>query len=101
MKERYEKFFEMVKVGQINGLIIEVYTDHDPAHFHVTKKDKFEVRLNLKNMEILSYKWQKDGSEISSTELKKISRWLKDKYKNKNITNKDAIEIFWDGMNSN
>jgi hypothetical protein len=99
MVKRYERLQEMAKVGIVNDLTIEVYTDHNPPHFHVTKKDKFEVRIDINTLEILSYKWQRSNAKLSSKDLDIIEKWLKMKYKNKNITNKDIIEIFWDSMN--
>ena len=98
--EKYQPLFEMAKVGEIDDLIIQVYTDHNPPHFHVIKKDAFEVRISIKTVDIINYKWQKGNKEISTSELKKISKWLKSNYKNKQITNRDAVEMFWDGMNS-
>lgn len=98
-KRGYQSLFEMAKVGEIDDLTIEVYNDHAPAHFHVIKKDKYEVRISIKDLTILSYKWQNKNAELSSSDFKKIKKWLKQKFKKREITNKDAIEIFWDGMN--
>lgn len=98
--KNYQPLFEeMARVGQVDDLIIDVYTDHTPAHFHVTKKDRYEVRIDIETLNVISYKWQKSGATITSSELKKIGKWLTMKFRNRSITNKDAIEIFWDGMN--
>jgi hypothetical protein len=95
-----EKFFEMAKVGSIKDLEIQVYTDHKPIHFHVIKKDYFDVRVSIDTLKVISYKWQKSGKEISPSELKAISKWIElPNSKNKKITNKEAIELFWDSMN--
>jgi hypothetical protein len=98
--KKYQPLMEMAKVGIINDLTIEVYTDHNPPHFHVTKKDKFEARMDIKTLDVISYKWQKGNSEISASEINKISKWLDKKYPGKDITNKDLIGIFWKSMNN-
>jgi len=101
-KEKYQRFFEMATIDRIDDMIITVYTDHLPKHFHVIKKDQYEARLDLNTLKILSYKWQNDDKKISSKDLKKINQWLKIKNKKqKNISNKQAIEFAWDIMNDN
>lgn len=99
-KERYQRFFEMATIDKIEDMTISVYTDYLPKHFHVIKKDQFEVRLSINTLKVMSYKWQIDGKEITSKDLKKIQQWIKDKNrKQKNISNKQAIEFAWDIMN--
>lgn len=103
MEEKYKRKFklqEMAHVGNINQLSIDVYTDHEPIHFHVTKKDEFEVKIDFYTLKVLGYKWQKNGKEISSKEMKDLKKWLNEKSdKNKKITNYEGIKFFWDGMN--
>ena len=48
--------------------------DHNPLHFHIIKKDKFEVRIILKTLKVHSYKWQNKGEEISSDDLKLVEK---------------------------
>lgn len=94
------RFFEMATIDKIEDMTISVYTDYLPKHFHVIKKDQFEVRLSINTLKVMSYKWQIDGKEITSKDLKKIQQWIKDKNrKQKNISNKQAIEFAWDIMN--
>lgn len=45
--ERYQRFFEMATIDRIEDMTISVYIDHLPKHFHVIKKDQFEVRLDI------------------------------------------------------
>ena len=48
----------------------------------------------------MSYKWQIDNKEMSSKDIKKNQQWIKSKNKKqKNISNKQAIEFAWDIMN--
>lgn len=97
---RKRKLIEMANIGTINDLTVQVYTDHLPKHFHVVKKDKFEVRLSIKDLSILSYKWQKNNSEITAKEIDKIKEWLdKANSKDKSLTNKKAILFAWKIMN--
>jgi len=99
--ELYQPFFEMAFAGRVDDLIVNVFTDHLPTHFHILKKDHYEVRIGIDDLKILSYKWQKDGEEISSKDLKKVKEWLKQKNKKKKaITNKDNIELIWDALNN-
>ncbi len=98
--KKYEdkvKLQEMAYIDTVKGMKIEVYTDHNPPHFHVTKIDNFEVRLSIKNIKVLSYKWQKSGKEISSKELDAIKIWYHSK--KKNIPNEQKVKMFWDGLN--
>lgn len=98
--ERYQQFFEIASIGIIKDLKIEVYTDHSPIHFHVTKKDSYEVRIDFKTLKILSYKWQKNGKEISSLDIKKLEIWLSQKnLKNNKMTNREAILFAWKLLN--
>ena len=103
MTEHYQKKFkleEMAHAGNVGQLSIDVYTDHNPPHFHVTKKDEFEVKISIKNFKIIDYKWQKNNKEISSKELKDLIKWIHTPYhKNKKVTNLEAIQMFWDSMN--
>lgn len=58
------------------------------------------MRLDINTLEIISYKWQIDNKEMSSKDIKKIQQWIKSKNrKQKNISNKQAIEFAWDIMN--
>ncbi len=103
-KEYYEQqdnlLIEMANIDTIDQLKINVYTDHLPIHYHVIKKDEFEVRIKLSDNSIMSYKWQKDSKEISSKEMKDLKKWLKKKNKDvKGINNKDAILFSWKTMN--
>jgi hypothetical protein len=98
--ERYQRLFGMATIDRIEDMTISVYTDHLPKHFHVIKKDQFEVRLDINTLKIMSYKWQIDNKEMSSKDIKKIQQWIKSKNrKQKNISNKQAIEFAWDIMN--
>jgi len=104
MEEKYEpyqkRFTEMAHIGEVDELKIDVYTDHNTPHFHVTKKDWFELQISIKDRNILSYKWQKNGKEISSKEFKNLSKWLDSPYpKNKKVTNAETIQISWDILN--
>lgn len=97
----YERLFkEMAYAGTVNKLRIEVWTDHNPPHFHAVKKDSFDVRISINDVKVISYKWQKRGKEISSNEIKELKKWLNSKsIKNKNITNQEKIIILWNGIN--
>jgi len=94
------KFIEMANVGSVKGLNIQVYTDHKPEHFHIIKKDNFELKVKIKTLSFIEYKWQKNGSEISSSEWKAVLNWLsKLNNKNKKLTNYEAIKFLWSSMN--
>ena len=103
MFERYKRFFkleEMATIGYVGELKIEIFNDHNPPHFHVTKKDCYEVRISIDTKSIISYKWQKKGRTISSQEYDEVMKWLKSKnIKNKKISNEEAIILTWDFMN--
>jgi hypothetical protein len=100
MKKYKSQLQEMAFIGKDKDLIVQVYSDHNPPHFHVTKKDEYEVKLTIKNLKIIGYVWQKDNTEISSSELKRLLKWLQQPYvKNKDITNEAVIKISWETMN--
>lgn len=98
-REPKTKLTEMAKVGTIGDLSIQVYTDHEPIHFHLIKTDKYEARIDVRSLKVLSYKWQKDGATLSSNDIKKVNKWLDKPFKNSNITNRKMIKIFWNSMN--
>lgn len=98
IKEK-NKLIEMAQVDQINDLVIQVYTDHNPPHFHVIKKDKFDVRISIENAEVLSYKFQKNNAQISSNELKKIESWLDKTNKDVSDSNRKVVKLLWKSMN--
>jgi hypothetical protein len=99
-KYQEQKLIEMAQIGRIKDLIVRVYTDHVPPHFHVLKKDEFEVRILIKTLEVLNYVWQKKNKEISSKELKLIRKWLEEpNHKNHKISNDEAIEFAWGIIN--
>ena len=94
------KLYEMAYLGNVGQLRIEVHTDHEPKHFHIIKKDNFDVRISIKNLKVISYKWQKNNKEINSSEIIKIKEWMKNlSQKNKNITNYEAIKFAWNILN--
>lgn len=94
------QLFEMAHIGDIDELSINVYSDHGIPHFHVLKKDNFELKISINDLKIIDYKWQKNNKKISSSELKKLIQWLNSPYiKNKKITNLEIIEISWNTMN--
>jgi len=93
---------EMAYIGNVGQLEIQVYTDHNPPHFHVVKKDEFEVTINIKTLKTINYKWQKNNKIISSSELQKIILWINKPYiKDKEISNLRAIKIIWGSLNPN
>ena len=48
--KRCKKLTEMAYIDTVKGMKIEVYTDRDPPHFHVTKKDEWsKPRYNQPN----------------------------------------------------
>lgn len=94
------KFIEMAHIGEVDEMRIDVYTDHQPPHFHVLKKDNFELQMTIKGLKILDYRWQKNSKKISSSELKNLMKWLDSPYsKNKKISNLETIEISWNILN--
>jgi len=101
IKTPYKSAFkEMANIGKVDDLVIQVYTDHNPPHFHVVKKDKFEVRLEIDTLNVLSYKWQKNNSKITTKEIKEIEKWLKkSNVKDKDLSNYKAIKFAWMIMN--
>lgn len=97
--QKKEILIEMATMGRIKDIVIRVYTDHNPPHFHVIKKDEYDVRITIKNQKILSYEWQKDGIEMSAKEYKNLLDWLdQPNKKNKKISNLEAISIVWNAL---
>jgi hypothetical protein len=96
-----EKLIEMALVGVINNLQVQVYTDYNPPHFHLLKKDEYEARILIKGQKIIDYKFQKNNKEVSSDEFKKLKSWLCNKNKKeKKISNLDAVIFSWNLLNS-
>ena len=53
--KRYQPLFEMATIDKVDKLTVIVYTDHMPKHFHVLKKDAFEITINLNTLKIIDY----------------------------------------------
>jgi len=101
-KSLYEKsnLKEMALIGTVGQMKVIIWTDHNPPHFHVEKKDEYEARLSIDTIEIIDYKWQKSGKEMTSSELKTIKKWLNEpSKKNNKVTNLERIKIVWDALN--
>jgi hypothetical protein len=104
------KLIEMAKAGESSTLVYQIYTDHDPPHFHVLKKNgSYEARILLPKKlpksvdEIIvnSYKYQKSSTdEVSNSDKKEILKFLKKIDKDFNKTYLDAIQILWKRLNS-
>lgn len=98
MRKRYERLFEMAKIGKVKGMDIQVYKgkEHNPPHLHAIKKDEFDVRITFKNKKVLSYAKQIKGKEISTSELEAIKSWLnRPHHKIKTSTNFEIAKLFW------
>jgi len=99
--EKYKekiKLTEMAMAGKVKELNVIVWTDHNPPHFHIIKRDLFDVLINIETLEIMKYKFQKNNnSKLSSIELKNVSAWLYKKINN--ISNINRIKILWNGLN--
>jgi hypothetical protein len=101
MKRYKHQLQEMAQIGKINDLVVQVYNDHNPIHFHVIKKDKYEVRISIKSLKIIRYVWQKDNEKITTKEYNKILKWLElPNKKNTKLTNYEAINFAWNIMNN-
>ena len=91
---------EMATIGTVGQMKVVVWTDHNPPHFHVTKLGEYEVRITIKNLKILDYKWQKNNTEMSSTEKSNLKKWLQSpSKKNKSLTNLQGIKFAWKILN--
>ena len=53
-------------VHRVNDLVVHVYRDHNPPHFHViSKRKRMNAKLTLRNLELI-------GGTISMSDLRKI-----------------------------
>lgn len=95
-----DRLIEMASIGNIGQLKIVVYTDHNPPHFHVIKNNEFEVKIDIKSLSVIDYKFQKNGKEISSSDMNNLRIWLiKPHSNNKKITNYEVIKLMWKALN--
>ena len=107
--EEKEKLIEMALVGKTKDLEIQVYTDHEPIHFHLVKKNKYEARIKIpkdlpteiSELEIMNYKFQKSKKDIiTNQDLKLLQSWMEERNKNRpEITNFQATCFLWDSLN--
>jgi len=107
--EDKQKLIEMALVGKTKGLEIQVYTDHEPMHFNLVKKDKYEARIKIpkelpseiSELELLNYKFQKSEKDIvTKQDLKLLQSWMGERNKNRpEITNFQATSFLWDSLN--
>ena len=100
--KRYQPLFEMATIDKVDKLTVIVYTDHMPKHFHVLKKDAFEITINLNTLKIIDYKWQKNNIKISSNEKALLKKWYSENNKKEStLTNLRAIRFAWNLLNPN
>ena len=98
MKHYKQKLMEMATAGKVKNLNITIWTDHNPPHFHIIKKDLYDVLIGIEDLEIIKYKFQKNNNiKMSSTEFDNVKEWLKDK--TNNVSNLRRIKILWNGLN--
>ena len=109
MFEEKQKLIEMALVGKTKGLEIRVYTDHEPMHFYLAKRDKYEARIKIpkelpstiSELELLNYKFQKSDKDIiTNQDLRTLLLFLKEKSKiNDNSNNFKMIQALWKALN--
>ncbi len=107
--EEKQKLIEIGLVGKTKDLEIRVYTDIEPMHFHLVKKDKYEARIKIpkelpsviSELEIMNYKFQKSEKVVvTDQDLKALLLFLKEKSKiNEESSNFKMIHAFWKALN--
>jgi len=107
--EEKEKLIEMALVGKTKDLEIQVYTDHEPMHFHLVKKEKYEARIKIpkelpseiSELEIMNYKFQKSEKVVvTNQDLKALLLFLKEKSKiNEDSNNFNVMKTVWKALN--
>ncbi len=107
--EEKEKLIEIALVGKTKGLEIQVYTAHEPMHFHLVKKAKYEVCIKIpkelpteiSELEIMNYKFQKsEKDKVTNQDLKSLLLFLKEKSKlNQDLSNFKMIHTLWKALN--
>ena len=86
---------EIRDIGKIGKLEVNVQTGGDPPHFHVIKRDFYDIKIKISNLEILGYEWQINNAEISEDELEELKEWLSEKYNFSNLSNSGYIKFIW------
>ena len=107
--EDKQKLIEIALLGKTKGLEIRVYTDHEPMHFYLAKRDKYEARIKIpkelpstiSELELLNYKFQKSDKDIiTNQDLRTLLLFLKEKSKiNDNSNNFKMIQALWKALN--
>jgi hypothetical protein len=107
--EEKEKLIEMALVGKTKDLEIQVYTDHEPMHFHLVKKEKYQARIKIPKelpseifeLEIMNYKFQKSKKDkVTNQDLKALLLFLKEKSKiNEDSINFKMVHTLWKALN--
>lgn len=112
MNRNFDKYLwkslnEMVHIGSVKTISIDVYDDHGFPHFHITKKDCYEAKVKIKDLKVFGYNWQQDGKELKGREYMQLLAWLEKDYTKglpKNypkISNLLQIQMQWNIMNQN
>ena len=74
-------------VGTVQKLgKIEVYSDHNPPHFHITGKN-IDYKFTIENLD------QIKGDSINSKQMKDLKKWYFEK------NGKEKLITFWQKMN--
>lgn len=107
--EEEQKLIEMALVGKTKDLEIRVYTDIEPMHFHLVKKDKYEARIKIpkelpsviSELEIINYKFQKSEKVVvTDQDLRTLLLFLKEKSKiNDDSNNFKMMQALWKALN--
>ncbi len=107
--EEKEKLIEMALVGKTKDLEVQVYTNHEPMHFHLVKKNKYEARIKvpkdlpteISELEIMNYKFQKSKKyKVTNQDLKDLFLFLKEKSKiNEDMNNFYVMKTVWKALN--
>ena len=107
--EEKQKLIEMALVGKTKDLEVQVYTHHEPMHFHLVKKNKYEARIKvpkdlptvISELEIMNYKFQKSKKDkVTNQDLKDLLLFFREKSKiNEDMNNFKMLQAFWKGLN--
>ena len=84
-------FLKLERIDKINGLEINIYSDHGYPHFHLKANNpKINCKIKISDLTFIS-----GEDQLSAKNKKKLQVWYNSDFMESGITGKEKLEEIW------